>query len=302
MTIEKTTPANVAGIQALTSRPAGYAVAAKCVDVQAEAVRRDPGLRAEHAEWLHEDAWSWFQGAVGEIEVGASLDGLGEDWFVRHSVPIGAGTKDVDHLVVGPPGVFAINTKHHYDAKVWIGDYVLQLNGASTHHLAAARRDALDVSRRLAPHVDFTVDVTPVIALVNVRSVRDGRRQMRDISVLKSDDLLCWLRSRPARLSPAQLGLLRLAAEEPETWHVDPNAADTLRAMHRFERLQRAVEAGKASTPPAVELPATPAAESGTKRRAGGGLLVRLLQGSVAVGGALLLLHVYLEVLATAGS
>src|ERR1700712_3858316 len=116
-----------AGIQALLSRGAGYAVAQKCLEVQAEAEAKDPSLRTEQRVVLHEDAWPWYQGALGEIEVGRMLSELGTDWFVRHAVPIGAGTKDVDHLVIGPGGVFAINTKHHEGASVWIGDHTIRV-------------------------------------------------------------------------------------------------------------------------------------------------------------------------------
>ena len=91
-----------AGIQALSSREAGYSVALKCLEVQSQAEARDASLRTAQRVVLHDDAWSWYQGALGEIEVGRMLSELGLEWFVRHAVPIGAGTKDGDHLVIGP--------------------------------------------------------------------------------------------------------------------------------------------------------------------------------------------------------
>ncbi|AWB88444.1 hypothetical protein C2138_01780 [Salinibacterium hongtaonis] len=48
---------------------------------------------------------------------------------------------------------------------------------------------------------------------------------------------MAWLVTQPAQLSDSELELIKLAAEEPETWHVDARAADTLRVMQRFERL-----------------------------------------------------------------
>lgn len=240
----QTTRVDFAGIQALSSRPAGYAVALKCLQVQAEAVEREPGLRSEKREILHADAWSWYRGALGEIEVGAMLDTLGPGWFVRHSVPIGAGTKDVDHLVIGPGGVFAINTKHHADASVWVGDYTLRVNNANKPHLRAARSDGLDVARRLAAKTGFPVPVTPVVAVLNARSFRDARASdARDVAVIQAPALIGWLRAQNSLLSPTKTDLIALAAEEPGTWHVDPRAADTLRVMQRFERLVARVEA-----------------------------------------------------------
>ena len=164
-----------AGIQALSSREAGYSVALKCLEVQAQAESQDPSLRTAQRVVLHDDAWSWYQGALGEIEVGRMLSELGPEWFVRHSVPIGAGTKDVDHLVIGPGGVFAINTKHHAGARVWVVDYALGINNSKTRHLADGRRDALDVAKRLSARAEFPVPVRPVIALVDPQSVNDKR-------------------------------------------------------------------------------------------------------------------------------
>jgi len=227
-----------AGIQALSSRSAGYAVAEKCLEVQAEAEKRDPSLRTTKGVKLADDAWSWFTGAMGEIAVGKMLAELGPEWFVRHAVPIGAGTKDVDHLVIGPAGVFAINTKHHADASVWIGDRVLRVNHGNTWHLRDALRDRDDVTQRLTAKAGFAVQATPVLAIYRPASIIDARpSDARPVSVIDAQKLVGWLRGRPRRLSPTEVSLLQIAAEEPETWHVDARAADTLRVMQRFERL-----------------------------------------------------------------
>jgi len=240
-----------AGINALSSRPAGYAVAQKCLEVQAEAEAADPWLRAEERIVLHPDARSWYLGALGEIEVGRLLSGLGPGWFLRHSVPIGAGTKDVDHLVIGQAGVFAINTKHHSAASVWVGDHILRINNQNKRYLSAAASDANDVSRRLAGKVGFEVPVTPVLAMLNARTIDDKRaNDQRSIAVVDASRLVAWLRAQPPRLTATQVDLLTLAAEEPQTWHVDPHAADILRVMQRFERL-----VGRVGVPQAPQKP-----------------------------------------------
>jgi Nuclease-related domain len=235
-----------AGINALSSRSAGYAVARKCLEVQAEAEAVDPSLRSATATTLAADAWSWYTGAVGEIEVGHLLSALGPEWFIRHAVPIGAGTKDVDHLVIGPAGVFAINTKNHAGASVWVGDYAMKINGKTTFYVNRAQGDGVDVSRRLASKVGFPVAVTSVVAILNQRTLRDDRApENRSVRVIDAHGLVAWLVAQPHLLQASTLQLIELAAEEPETWHVDPHAADTLRVMSRFERL-----AAEVGTPP----------------------------------------------------
>ena len=52
------------------------------------------------------------RGATGEERVGAILEELaGEGWHVIHDAHIGHG--NVDHILVGPPGVFTVETKSH---------------------------------------------------------------------------------------------------------------------------------------------------------------------------------------------
>jgi hypothetical protein len=230
--------ARFSAINELLSREAGYSVAKKCLEVQAAAERRDPALRTETSVTLSDDAWSWYVGAIGERVVGEILRALGPEWMVRHAVPIGSGTKDIDHLVIGPTGVYAINTKHHIGASIWIGDHVLRVNNANTPHIAAARRDADDVSVRLARHADFGVHVVPVVALVGQSTITDGRKGPRSHpAVVDSRRLVDWMLRQTASHSSTELELIRLAAEEPSTWHSDPTAARTSRVMQRFDRL-----------------------------------------------------------------
>jgi hypothetical protein len=40
--------------------------------------------------------------------VGHQLRKLGECWRVIHSVPIGKNDVDIDHVVIGPPGIFVL--------------------------------------------------------------------------------------------------------------------------------------------------------------------------------------------------
>jgi hypothetical protein len=237
-TDEATAHAGTAGIHALLSRGAGYAVALKCIEVQARAEALDPSLHSGNRVTLHADAWPWYTGAIGEIEVGRLLTALGTEWFVRHAVPIGAEMKDVDHLVIGPGGVFAINTKHHRDASVWVGDYVLRVNKANTPHISIAQGDGLDVARRLSNKTGFAVPVVSVIAVLHARSLVDGRApENRRVAVVDAQHLTRWILAQPRSFDDTELALIKLAAEEPQTWHTDPHAADTLRVLQRFERL-----------------------------------------------------------------
>ena len=234
--------AKITGIQSLIAREAGYLVAAECLRIQAEAEVADPSLRSSGRIHLHPDAWPWYQGAVGEIHVGQLLCALGPHWRVLHSVPIGAKDTDVDHILVGPNGVFVLNTKHHTGASIWVGDHTMMINQAKKPHLQIAQGENRKVAQRLKAKVGFAVTVRSAIVTVGERSTKDIRQpENRQVAVVSSKHLVRWVTTQPATFSPTQLELLKLAAEEPDTWHVDPHRADNLRVMQRFSRLQEAV-------------------------------------------------------------
>jgi hypothetical protein len=53
----------------------------------------------------------WERGAAGERKVGATLESFGPDWHVLHDIYLGRG--NIDHIVVGPGGVYTVETKSH---------------------------------------------------------------------------------------------------------------------------------------------------------------------------------------------
>jgi len=69
------------------------------------------------------DERAWRVGAQGEAETARRLRALTDPglfnkrvfgtWRALHSIPIGDRGRDIDHVVIGPPGVFVINSKRH---------------------------------------------------------------------------------------------------------------------------------------------------------------------------------------------
>ena len=52
------------------------------------------------------------RGATGEEQVGSLLNGLeGRGWHAIHDASLGNG--NVDHILIGPAGVFTVETKSH---------------------------------------------------------------------------------------------------------------------------------------------------------------------------------------------
>jgi hypothetical protein len=56
---------------------------------------------------------AWAKGASGEVATGRLLDSLPHGFAVRHDVPMPGSRANIDHVVVGPAGVFTIETKNY---------------------------------------------------------------------------------------------------------------------------------------------------------------------------------------------
>ncbi|WP_043453359.1 nuclease-related domain-containing protein [Streptomyces fulvoviolaceus] len=115
---------------------------------------------------------SWYTGLEGERRVGRELRRLSaHDWRVLHGVPKSNGG-DIDHLLIGPGGVFTINTKHHSGASVWVGDEMAKVNGGPPlPYAASSKAEAAYVQGVLERHCTFAVPVEPALVFVGVASL-----------------------------------------------------------------------------------------------------------------------------------
>ncbi|MFJ5639829.1 nuclease-related domain-containing protein [Streptomyces sp. NPDC093223] len=116
---------------------------------------------------------SWRTGLAGEQRVGAELNRLERHgWRVLHSIPLGDKV-DVDHLLIGPGGVFSINTKHHHKRAVWVGDDSVKVDrGKPASYARKSRAEAKRVARVLERYCGFPVPVEPVLVFVGVTDLK----------------------------------------------------------------------------------------------------------------------------------
>ncbi|MFJ9039859.1 nuclease-related domain-containing protein [Streptomyces sp. NPDC102406] len=115
---------------------------------------------------------SWYTGLEGERRVGRELERLTTlGWRVLHGIAKSNGG-DIDHLLIGPGGVFSINTKTHPGASVWVGDTMVKINrGRPYPYVAASKAEASYVSRVLERHCDFSITVQPVLVFVDIAAL-----------------------------------------------------------------------------------------------------------------------------------
>lgn len=229
----------------LRARGPAFAVMAECLARQAMATPRGRLARALGRSPLHPDARSWYSGALGEIVVAHALAQLGEEWTVLHAVPVGSGNSDIDHVILGPGGIYTINTKNHSGKKIWIGGSTFLVNGYKQEYMRNSAHEAERASRLLSIVTGRPVIVTPLIVVVNPASITTGRKRPR-VTVLSSNTLKRWLVRRPRVLSERAVTHFSMFAEERSTWHTEPAPIDDATdRLSRFEQLRVEVDAAR---------------------------------------------------------
>src|SRR5688572_8671193 len=126
---------------------------------RADDLRTAEPVRTRFARFLglRPDARASNRGANGELVSGWWLGQLPEGWHVINEVPVGDAGAKVDHVVIGPSGVFTINTKN-LTGKVWVGPKSILYNRRSTDFLPRATAEAGRASRLLAAAVGRAVE------------------------------------------------------------------------------------------------------------------------------------------------
>lgn len=93
----------------------------------------------------------WRRGALGEYEVGAELERLPDDYAIFNDLNV-LGSGNLDHIVIGPTGLFAIETKNWTGTVVRNGSGELRSNGrdSSSPHVRNFFKRAMKVRDRIA--------------------------------------------------------------------------------------------------------------------------------------------------------
>jgi hypothetical protein len=126
----------------------------------------------------HSDERAWRRGAEGEEEAAFQLRKLGDGWRVIQSVPVGTGDTDIDHVVIGPPGVFTLNTKNHPGGRVTVNAKAVYVNGTYQPYIAKSRAEGKRATKLLTAAYGYDVAVRPVIVIMasdlRIKSSPDG--------------------------------------------------------------------------------------------------------------------------------
>ncbi|HET7689983.1 MAG TPA: nuclease-related domain-containing protein [Nocardioidaceae bacterium] len=165
-------------------------------------------LRETPPGWVEQ----WFDGSMGEQRTDEQLSMLEpEGWIIIRDLR--SRGYNIDHVAVGPPGVFVIDSKNLDGTVTCSGDELrLYRPGASldsrpeyssTEPARQVRGQAAQLNERLRRRVGKSVWVTGVVAVW--AKLDPPTVEGRNMYFCRGDALVQWLRSRPQRLDAEQI-------------------------------------------------------------------------------------------------
>jgi hypothetical protein len=154
-------------------------------------------------------------GAAGEPGAGWWLGRLPEGWFVFHDVPVGHRGANIDHLVIGPGGVFTVNTKYLF-GEIVVYQRSITHEGSRTDYLSKASAEARRAASLLSAAIGRTVQVRGVLAiLADEWTIVD---EPPDVLVRGPRGAKNLMLNQPPVLRPSDVLVLAVAASKPGTW------------------------------------------------------------------------------------
>lgn len=198
---------------------------------QAVRLRADLEWQKSHAEKpvrsvlrrvtnAHTDERAWRIGADGEELVAVQLARVARKdsrWRFLHAIPVGRRGSDIDHLAIGPGGVFTLNAKHHVGARVWAAGTTFMINGRRQPYIRNSLYESERASRLLSVALGAELPVWGVIVPVNCRDVR-VKALAPGVSVIPRMQLFRWMRRMPQVLTVEQIETIFEAARRPTSW------------------------------------------------------------------------------------
>ena len=148
---------------------------------------------------------SFFKGARGEEAVAGVLAKLPDEWHVFHDFE--AGRHHVDHVLVGPAGVFAVETKNWRDP-VSLESGELLASGHVPDHppLPQAAAEAKAV-REVVARADWKGEVVPVVCFAS-GTFQGNFAKAGKALVANAEAFVAWLLEQPRQCAAGECARL----------------------------------------------------------------------------------------------
>jgi hypothetical protein len=156
---------------------------------------------------------AWQTGAEGELRTGRLLEPLEREGFrILHDRTIPGSRANIDHIVIGPPGIYVVETKSLGGSLQIRGNDVFVAGRRKTKMVDEVKREALAVQTALADELaagGWTV--SPAIC-VHRADLPWLRSEVAGVRIASGRDLVKRLRQADRLLSPADVERLATLA------------------------------------------------------------------------------------------
>lgn len=191
-------------------------------DLEWQKRRSEKPIRAVLGRFLdvHTDERAWRIGADGEEMVANQLLKVVQRdprWRLLHAVPVGHKGADIDHVAIGPGGVFTINVKHHPGARVWVGGSTFIVNGQRVPYIRNSHYEAQRASRLLSKALGAPLPVMGIIVPVRCKAVTIKTPPV-GVVVVPRFNVARWMLHLPWILTEQQIHTIFQVARRPATW------------------------------------------------------------------------------------
>ena len=106
------------------------------------------------------------KGRAGEGQVGTELNTLhAKGWGILHSIPVFDGRSDIDHLLIGPAGVWTVNSKAHVGLPIRVNGDRVVVGRSGVDYVPAARHEAQLATKTLR-RAGFQLEAHAAIAFL----------------------------------------------------------------------------------------------------------------------------------------
>jgi hypothetical protein len=151
----------------------------------------------------------WWQGAEGERETARQLERLGTDWHCEHDIEHPHG--NFDHVLIGPPGVFLLDTKTLSRTATAKDD---QLAAGRLRYPGGAFRGAANtINKRLERQLGHRCPWVQAVVVI-WGDFPQQHHQERDVVYIAGDELVRWIEQLPGRTNGPQRAALVTALQQ----------------------------------------------------------------------------------------
>ena len=215
----------------LRGRVPGQAVMNQVVAAQRVVSPRSRLSQLFGASPLNPNTRALYRSALGELVVGDALDHIGPEWDILHVIPV-ADNEEIDHLVIGPAGVFSIATENFPGEDIWVGGETLLVGNRHDDGIPKAKRLAELASGILSEASGHDVVVEPIIVVVDPQRLV-LREQPSGLVVVSSKQLLRWLTKLERTLAGEEVARISDVADRSTTWGSSAGSVADAEQLHR---------------------------------------------------------------------